>query len=85
MSVKFDFYSFEKVKKSIKYFRAFSRRLYFKRYFKVIKNNLRKTDIIGRWEEKSFDYSSIHFKKDIAKKNAENLRALIEENNFSIR
>ena len=50
---------------------------------KLLKNNLRKTDIIGRWGGEEFLIILPFTSKDIAKKVAENLRALIEENNFS--
>ena len=50
---------------------------------KLLKNNLRKTDIIGRWGGEEFLIILPFTSKDIAKKIAENLRALIEENNFS--
>ena len=50
---------------------------------KFLKNNLRKTDIIGRWGGEEFLIILPFTSKDIAKKVAENLRALIEENNFS--
>ncbi|MGJ0302408.1 diguanylate cyclase [Aliarcobacter cryaerophilus] len=49
----------------------------------LLKNNLRKTDIIGRWGGEEFLIILPFTSKDIAKKIAENLRALIEENNFS--
>lgn len=50
---------------------------------KLLKNNLRKTDIIGRWGGEEFLIILPFTSKDIAKKIAENLRVLIEENNFS--
>ncbi|MGH2307847.1 diguanylate cyclase [Aliarcobacter sp. ERUVET-8] len=50
---------------------------------KFLKNNLRKTDIIGRWGGEEFLIILPFTSKDIAKKIAENLRVLIEENNFS--
>ena len=50
---------------------------------KLLKNNLRKTDIIGRWGGEEFLIILPFTSKDIAKKVAENLRVLIEENNFS--
>ena len=50
---------------------------------KFLKNNLRKTDIIGRWGGEEFLIILPFTSKDIAKKVAENLRVLIEENNFS--
>lgn len=50
---------------------------------KLLKNNLRKTDIIGRWGGEEFLIILPFTSKDIAKRIAENLRALIEENNFS--
>ena len=50
---------------------------------KLLKNNLRKTDIIGRWGGEEFLIILPFTSKDIAKKVAENLRALIEEHNFS--
>ncbi|WP_419233494.1 diguanylate cyclase [Aliarcobacter cryaerophilus] len=50
---------------------------------KLLKNNLRKTDILGRWGGEEFLIILPFTSKDIAKKIAENLRALIEENNFS--
>ncbi|MCT7498494.1 diguanylate cyclase [Aliarcobacter cryaerophilus] len=50
---------------------------------KFLKNNLRKTDIIGRWGGEEFLIILPFSSKDIAKKIAENLRVLIEENNFS--
>ena len=50
---------------------------------KLLKNNLRKTDIIGRWGGEEFLIILPFTSKDIAKKIAENLRALIEEHNFS--
>ena len=50
---------------------------------KLLKNNLRKTDIIGRWGGEEFLIILPFTSKDIAKKISENLRALIEENNFS--
>ncbi|MGJ0290618.1 diguanylate cyclase [Aliarcobacter cryaerophilus] len=49
----------------------------------LLKNNLRKTDIVGRWGGEEFLIILPFTSKDIAKKIAENLRALIEENNFS--
>lgn len=49
----------------------------------LLKNNLRKTDIIGRWGGEEFLIILPFTSKDIAKKVAENLRVLIEENNFS--
>lgn len=50
---------------------------------KLLKNNLRKTDIIGRWGGEEFLIILPFTSKDIAKKVAENLRVLIEEHNFS--
>lgn len=50
---------------------------------KLLKNNLRKTDIIGRWGGEEFLIILPFTSKDIAKKVAENLRVLIGENNFS--
>ena len=50
---------------------------------KLLKIISEKQILLEDGEEKSFDYSSIHFKKILQKKVAENLRALIEENNFS--
>ncbi len=50
---------------------------------KFLKNNLRKTDIIGRWGGEEFLIILPFTSKDIAKKVAENLRVLIGENNFS--
>ncbi|MGJ0364127.1 diguanylate cyclase [Aliarcobacter cryaerophilus] len=49
----------------------------------LLKNNLRKVDIIGRWGGEEFLIILPFTSKDIAKKVAENLRVLIEENNFS--
>lgn len=49
----------------------------------LLKNNLRKTDIIGRWGGEEFLIILPFTSKDIAKKVAENLRVLIEEHNFS--
>ena len=49
----------------------------------LLKNNLRKTDIIGRWGGEEFLIILPFTSKDIAKKVAENLRVLIGENNFS--
>ena len=50
---------------------------------KLLKNNLRKTDIIGRWGGEEFLIILPFTSKDIAKKVAENLRVIIEENNFT--
>ena len=49
----------------------------------LLKNNFRKIDIVGRWGGEEFLIILPFTSKEISKKVAENLRVLIEENNFT--